>query len=309
MRGLYSGYNFASIDWSAADGGCVMAAKIIDGSAVAREYRAELRKRVQALNASGVQPGLAVVIVGDDPASQLYVRNKTRACAETGVRTEEHRFAAAVDPAEVLRKIAALNEDRSVHGILVQLPLPPQFDPALVLDAVARDKDADGFHPYNLGSLLAGRPVFNPCTPYGIMRLLDYFHIEIAGSDAVVVGRSNIVGKPMALMLLNRHASVSILTSRTRDLARYTSQADILVAAVGKPGLITANMVKPGATVIDVGINRIAPGRFAGDVDFAGVSERAGYITPVPGGVGPMTVAALIGNTVTAAERFSAAAS
>jgi methylenetetrahydrofolate dehydrogenase (NADP+) / methenyltetrahydrofolate cyclohydrolase len=280
-----------------------MTARIIDGVAVSKVLREQWKSRVEVLKRHGLTPGLAVILVGDDPASQVYVRNKVRACAEVGLYSELHQYAANVTEQAVLEKIAALNRDPKIHGILVQLPLPPQIDNNKVLEAIAADKDADGFHLYNLGALVAGGAVFPPCTPYGVMALLDHYRIPVEGQNAVVVGRSNIVGKPMALMLLARSATVSICTSRTRDLKQYTQIADILVVATGKARMITGDMIKPGAVVIDVGINRLPDGKLAGDVDFESAREKASWITPVPGGVGPMTITMLLGNTVQAAER------
>ena len=281
-----------------------MTATLIDGVVVSKTLRAQWKIRVDALKARGVRPGLAVILVGENPASQVYVRNKVKACADIGMYSEMHTFRSDVPEAAVLEKIAALNRDPGIHGILVQLPLPPQIDNTRVLEAIAVEKDADGFHLYNLGALVTGGTVFPPCTPFGVMKLLDHYHIPIEGSNAVVIGRSNIVGKPMALMLLARSATVSICTSRTRDLRQYTKLADILVVATGKPKMITGDMLKPGAVVVDVGINRLPDGKLAGDVDFESASAVASYITPVPGGVGPMTITMLLGNTVEAAERL-----
>ncbi len=281
-----------------------MTATLIDGVAVSRAIRAQWKQRVEALKARGVTAGLAVILVGDNPASQVYVRNKVKACGEVGLYSELHPFAASVAQEAVLAKIEDLNRDPKIHGILVQLPLPAHFDNSKVLEVISAEKDADGFHLYNLGGLVSGGGVFPPCTPYGVMALLDYYKIPIEGSNAVVVGRSNIVGKPMALMLLARSATVSICTSKTRDLKQFTSLADILVVATGKPRMITGDMIKPGSTVIDVGMNRLPDGKLAGDVDFEAARQRAAFITPVPGGVGPMTVTMLIANTVQAAERF-----
>ena len=283
-----------------------MTATIIDGVAVSKIMRAECKQRVALLTAQGITPGLAVILVGENPASQVYVRNKVRACGEMGLHSELHQFPADVSEHAVLARIAQLNGDPKIHGILVQLPLPAQIDNTRVLEAISVDKDADGFHLYNLGALVTGGTVFPPCTPYGVMALLDYYRIPIEGCNAVVVGRSNIVGKPMALMLLARSATVSICTSKTRDLRQYTSIADILVVATGKPRMVTGDMIKRGAVVIDVGINRMPDGKLAGDVDFDSAKERASYITPVPGGVGPMTITMLLANTVQAAERFAA---
>jgi len=281
-----------------------MSAVLIDGIAVSKAIRAQWKQRVEALKARGVTPGLAVILVGDNPASQVYVRNKVKACGEVGLYSELHPFPASVAQEAVLAKIEDLNRDPKIHGILVQLPLPSHFDNSRVLEVISADKDADGFHLYNLGGLVSGGVVFPPCTPYGVMALLDFYRIPIEGSNAVVVGRSNIVGKPMALMLLARSATVSICTSKTRDLKQFTSLADILVVATGKPRMITGDMIKPGSTVIDVGMNRLPDGKLAGDVDFEGARQRAAFITPVPGGVGPMTVTMLIANTIQAAERL-----
>lgn len=283
-----------------------MTATLIDGVAVSKLIRAEWKQRVERLKERGVTPGLAVILVGDNPASQVYVRNKVKACGEMGLHSELHQFSAEATQSAVLARIAELNANPRIHGILVQLPLPPQVDNDLVLEAISVDKDADGFHLYNLGALVTGGTVFPPCTPYGVMALLDHYRIPIEGSNAVVIGRSNIVGKPMALMLLARSATVSICTSKTRDLKQYTSMADILVVATGKPKMVTGDMIKPGAVVIDVGINRMPDGKLAGDVDFDSAREIAAYITPVPGGVGPMTITMLLANTVQAAERFVA---
>lgn len=285
-----------------------MTAKLIDGNVVARHVRAQWQKRVDALKAKGVVPGLAVIIVGENPASKVYVRNKTRACAEVGLRSETHELPANVPQAELVRRIRELNKDPAVHGILVQLPLPPHLDERTLLREIAVEKDVDGFHLYNMGGLVVGdNNIFPPCTPYGVQCLLEHENIPIEGQNVVVVGASNVVGKPMALMLMAKEATVSICHIKTRDLAQYTILADILVVAAGQPNLITAPMVKRGAVVIDVGINRLPDGRLVGDVDFDAVKEKASFITPVPGGVGPMTVTMLICNTVAAAERSSAA--
>ena len=283
-----------------------MSATLIDGLAVSKVVRAEWKQRVELLKAQGVTPGLAVILVGENPASQVYVRNKVKACSEMGLHSELHPFPADVSEQSVLSRIAELNANAKIHGILVQLPLPPQIDNNKVLEAISVEKDADGFHLYNLGALVTGGTVFPPCTPYGVMALLDHYRIPIEGCNAVVVGRSNIVGKPMALMLLARSATVSICTSRTRDLRQYTLMADILVVATGKPKMVTGDMIKPGAVVIDVGINRTPDGKLVGDVDFDSAKEKASYITPVPGGVGPMTITMLLANTVQAAERSAA---
>lgn len=282
-----------------------MNAKIIDGNALARSVRDEVSQRVSALRARGVQPGLAVILVGDNPASAVYVRNKVKDCEEVGIVSTLDRLPAETSEATLLERISELNADPSVHGILVQLPLPAHIDEHRVIEAISADKDADGFHISNVGLLLTGRPLFRPCTPYGVMRMLEHAGTRLDGAHAVVIGRSNIVGKPQALMLLAAGATVTICHSRTRDLAAQVRQADVVVAAVGKAGLVTADMVKPGATVIDVGMNRTADGRLCGDVDYAGVSRVAGAITPVPGGVGPMTRAMLLVNTLEAAERLA----
>jgi len=279
-----------------------MLAKIIDGKSLAATVRASLKSRIESLAARGVRPGLAAVLAGDEPASRVYVRHKARACEEAGVRSELHEFPAQVTERELLDHIGALNSDPRIHGILVQLPLPKQISVERVFGAVALRKDVDGFHPENLGRLIAGQPGFVPCTPAGVMRLLERAGVALAGKQAVIAGRSTIVGKPLALLLLQKDATVTICHSKTANLAAVTRQADVLIAAAGSARLITAEMVKRGACVIDVGINRLADGKLAGDVDFAAVKEVAGSITPVPGGVGPMTVAMLIVNTVRAAE-------
>lgn len=282
-----------------------MVAKIIDGKQIAEQVRSEWKKRADALKSQGVLPGLAVIIVGDNPASKVYVRNKVTACRDVGLHSEVHELPADTTEAMLLKQIQDLNANTDIHGILVQLPLPDHISDDKVLETISAEKDVDGFHLYNLGALVVGNTVFPPCTPYGIQCLLEYTDILIEGQNAVVVGRSNIVGKPMALMLLHKGATVSICTSKTRDLALYTRLADILVVAVGKPGIITADMVKEGAAVLDVGINRLPEGKLVGDVDYEAVKEKAGYITPVPGGVGPMTITMLVANTVLAAERLS----
>jgi len=279
-----------------------MAAKIIDGKALAAEVRAALRPAVGALAARGARPGLAAIVAGDDPASRVYVRNKVRACEEVGVRSELHEFPADVAERALLECVAGLNRDPAVHGILVQLPLPAHLDTERVLAAVSPAKDVDGFHVENLGALLRGAPRFVPCTPAGVLRLLDHAGVPLAGRHAVVIGRSNIVGKPLALLLLQRDATVTICHSKTARLAELARQADVLVAAAGRPRMVGAEMVKPGACVIDVGTSRTADGKLSGDVDFAAASKVAGWITPVPGGVGPMTVAMLVANTVRATE-------
>ena len=280
-----------------------MTAQTIDGNALAQELRQSFKARVEALAARGQRPGLAVILVGEDPASQVYVRNKVNACLNVGMHSEKITYEPTVDQATVLAKIAELNADPAIHGILVQLPLPRHFDEAAVLEAIASAKDVDGFHAENVGALAQGNPRFIPCTPYGVMKMFEKGGVDPAGKEAVVIGRSNIVGKPMALLLINAGATVTVCNSRTRDLAAHTRRADILVAAVGKPRFVTADMVKPGAVVIDVGINRLPDGKLCGDVDFAGCAEVAGQITPVPGGVGPMTITMLLANTIEAAER------
>jgi methylenetetrahydrofolate dehydrogenase (NADP+)/methenyltetrahydrofolate cyclohydrolase len=280
-----------------------MSARIIDGKAIAQEVRAEWKQRADALKARGVTPGLAVIIVGEDPASRVYVANKVKACAELGLHSEHIELSADTPEATLLARIAALNADPKIHGILVQLPVPKHIDASKVLEAISPDKDVDGFHQMNVGALVTGNTRFPPCTPYGAMKLLEKSGVAIEGKHAVVVGRSNIVGKPMALMLLQQNATVTICTSKTVDLPKYTRDADILVVATGKPKMVTGDMIKPGAAVIDVGINRLPDGKLCGDVDFESAREVAGWITPVPGGVGPMTITMLVANTVQAAER------
>jgi methylenetetrahydrofolate dehydrogenase (NADP+)/methenyltetrahydrofolate cyclohydrolase len=280
-----------------------MTARIIDGKAISQEVRAEWKIRADALKARGVTPGLAVIIVGEDPASKVYVGNKVKACAELGIFSEHIELPADTSEATLLGKIAQLNADARIHGILVQLPVPKHIDSNKVLLAISPDKDVDGFHPMNVGELVTGHAKFQPCTPFGVMSLLEKSGVAIEGKHAVVVGRSNIVGKPMALMLLQKNATVTICTSKTVDLAKFTRDADILVVATGKPKMITGDMIKPGAAVIDVGINRLPNGKLAGDVDFDSAKEVAGFITPVPGGVGPMTITMLVASTVMAAER------
>ena len=278
-------------------------AKILDGKAIAAQIRAELKTRAEALRAGGTVPCLAVLLAGDDPASKIYVRNKKRACAEIGIESRELLFPESVTEEELIDQIRALNADASVDAMLVQLPLPKHINEARVLAEIAPEKGADGFHVVNAGRLFTGQESVLPCTPAGCMELLRRAGVEFCGKHAVVVGRSNIVGKPMAMLLLNEHCTVTICHSRTKDLARFTRDADILVAAVGRPGMITGDMVKPGAAVIDVGINRLESGKLMGDVDFATAEPVAGAITPVPGGVGPMTIAMLMQNTILAAEK------
>lgn len=279
-----------------------MSARLIDGKAIAQDYRAELALRVARLREAGVVPNLAVVVVGDDPASQVYVRNKTFACEAIGMRSQTHKLAADTSQAQLIAFIRRLNQDDSVHGILVQMPLPKPLDKHAVIEAISPDKDVDGFHYLNVGRLAAGDPAFYPCTPWGVMKILEHEGIAVEGAHAVVVGRSNIVGRPMVMMLLNAGATVTVCHSKTADLASLTRQGDILIVAVGRPRMVTGEMVKPGAVVIDVGVNRLPDGKLAGDVDFASASQVASRITPVPGGVGPMTIAMLLANTVKSAE-------
>ena len=277
---------------------------IIDGKAVAKQVRDEVGKETERLrNDHGVVPGLGVVLVGEDPASRLYVRNKEKACAEVGIRSVEHLLPASVTQHELLDLIGRLNQDPAIHGILVQLPLPGHIATDRILEAVSPDKDVDGFHPVNQGLLLSGGTGFKPCTPLGVMRLLDSVDCELKGKNAVVVGRSNIVGKPVALMLLERHATVTLCHSRTLDLAGEVGRADVVVAAVGKAHAIRGEWIKPGAVVVDVGINRLPTGKLAGDVEFDTARERASWISPVPGGVGPMTICMLLSNTLMSAQR------
>jgi methylenetetrahydrofolate dehydrogenase (NADP+)/methenyltetrahydrofolate cyclohydrolase len=280
-----------------------MSADIIDGKAIAARIRKALAGDAAALTAQGARPGLAVVLAGDDPASQVYVRNKTAACAETGVRTFDHRLPSTVTEAELFALVQRLNADAEVDGILVQLPLPSGIDARRVLLSIDPEKDVDGFHPDNLGRLLMGQPRFIACTPLGVMRLLAEADTPLAGADAVVVGRSNIVGKPMAALLILADATVSVCHSRTQDLRERIGRADVVVAAVGRAEMIKGDWIKPGATVIDVGMNRGADGKLVGDVEFGAAATRARAITPVPGGVGPMTIAMLLGNTLASARR------
>ncbi|QDQ87401.1 bifunctional methylenetetrahydrofolate dehydrogenase/methenyltetrahydrofolate cyclohydrolase FolD [Alcaligenaceae bacterium SJ-26] len=280
-----------------------MTARIIDGAALARTIRTDVARRAEALTAQGVKPGLAVILVGDSPASQVYVRNKVNACEQAGMHSVLEKYEAGMSEAELLARIDALNHDSAIHGILVQLPLPAHIDPHRVIEAIAAAKDVDGFHISNAGLLMTGQPLFRPCTPYGVMKMLEHEGAELRGAEAVVVGASNIVGKPMALLLQAAGATVTICNSKTRDLAAHTRRADILVVATGRPRMITGAQIKPGAIVIDVGINRLDDGKLCGDVDFDSAREVAGAITPVPGGVGPMTIAMLLVNTIEAAER------
>lgn len=286
-------------------------AQIIDGNALSAQLRGDVALRTAALKARGLTPGLAVVLVGENPASQVYVRNKVKACTDAGLHSVLERFDASMTEAELLARVDALNNDPSIHGILVQLPLPAHIDAHKVIEAISPAKDVDGFHVSSAGALMVGQPGFWPCTPYGCMKMLESIGYDLRGKHAVVIGRSNIVGKPMALMLLQKNATVTVCHSATPDLKAMTLQADVIVAAVGKRNVLTADMVKPGAVVIDVGMNRIpdgeeGAGKLCGDVDFAGVSQVAGYITPVPGGVGPMTITMLLVNTLEAAEREAA---
>ena len=283
-----------------------MSAQPIDGKALAQEIRQEIAKDIELLVVqTGVRPGLAVVLVGDDPASAVYVRNKKKACDTAGLYVNDHALPATTRQEELLKLIDQLNNDPKIHGILVQLPLPNQIDSQRVLNAVSPDKDADGFHPYNIGRLVAGDPVFVPCTPKGVMRMIESAGQSIKGKRAVVLGRSNIVGKPVAMLLMHQHATVTICHSRTIDLPGMCKEADILVAAIGKAQFVKSDMVKPGAVVIDVGINRLGDGRLVGDVDFEPVKEVAGWLSPVPGGVGPMTIAMLLANTLEGAKRVA----
>ena len=281
-------------------------AEIIDGKAVSAHVRKQVADGVKELSESaGIVPGLAAVLVGDDPASEIYVRNKRKACEDAGMYSEEIRLPKETTEAELLALAHRLNADDRIHGILVQLPLPDHINETNILRAVSPLKDVDGFHPYNVGLLVEGHPRFISCTPHGIMKMLEYYNIEVKGKEAVVVGRSNIVGKPVAILLLHSHATVTICHSRTKDLGEVTRRADILVAAIGRANFITADMVKEGAVVIDVGINRNEQGKLSGDVDFEAVREKASYITPVPGGVGPMTISMLLWNTLESAKSFA----
>jgi methylenetetrahydrofolate dehydrogenase (NADP+)/methenyltetrahydrofolate cyclohydrolase len=281
-----------------------MSARIIDGKAVAKKLKAEQRERVERMVAErGLRPGLTVILVGDNPASKVYVRNKIAACQEVGIRSQKLEFADDISESELLDHIDKLNADPTVHGILIQLPLPKHIEMHQVLERISVEKDVDGFHLYNVGGLVTGNTVFPPCTPYGVQKLLEHEGIDVEGRSVVVVGASNIVGKPMALMLMQQDATVCICHKKTRDLAQFTILADILVVAAGVPGLIIPQMVRTGAVVIDVGINRLPDGRITGDVDFEGVRQKASYITPVPGGVGPMTVTMLLHNTIESADR------
>ena len=284
-----------------------MTAQILDGNALGQKLRAGFKQKADELAAQGVRPGLAVILVGEDPASQVYVRNKVNGCAQAGFYSEKHTYAPDVDPKIVFDKIAELNADPKIHGILVQLPLPKHFDAEAVLDAISSEKDVDGFRAENIGALVQGQRCFIPCTPYGAMKFFEEAGISLKGKDAVVVGRSNIVGKPMAMLLMHAGATVTICHSQTKDLKANCLRADVLVAAIGRPKFITGDMVKPGAVVIDVGINRLPDGKLCGDVDFDSAKEVASFITPVPGGAGPMTITMLLANTLESAERVAAA--
>lgn len=280
-----------------------MTAQLINGNLLSTQIRAEIASRAATLSAQGAPAGLAVILVGEDPASAVYVRNKVKACQDSGIHSVLEKYDAQMTEDALLARIDALNNDKNIHGILVQLPLPRHIDTNRVIEAIAAKKDVDGFHINNRGLLMTGTPLFRPCTPYGVMKMLESIHYPISGSHAVVVGSSNIVGKPQAILLLDAGATVTICNSKTKNLASHTKQADILVVAVGRRHLVTADMIKPGAVVIDVGMNRDNDGKLCGDVDFNNVKEIASYITPVPGGVGPMTITMLLMNTIEAAER------
>ena len=280
-----------------------MTAQIIDGIALSKQLRAEIAQRTLALKARGITPGLAVLLVGEDPASQVYVRNKVKACEDSGLHSVFEKYEATLSQADLLARIYALNADTSIHGILVQMPLPKHIDPHAVIEAIAASKDVDGYSTLSAGELMTGAPGFNPCTPFGCMKLIESTGINLRGKHAVVIGRSNTVGKPMALMLLAAQATVTVCHSATDNIKQHTLQADVVVAAVGRRNILTADMVKPGAIVIDVGMNRDDNGKLCGDVDFAAIKEVASHITPVPGGVGPMTITMLLVNTLNSAER------
>ena len=280
-----------------------MTARLINGTLLSQQIRAEVARRTAALVAHGVKPGLAVILVGEDPASAVYVRNKVKACAEAGLHSVLEKYDASLPEADLLARLHALNNDPAIHGILVQMPLPRHINPQRVIETISTAKDVDGYSVQSAGDLMAGLPGFRPCTPYGCMKLIESTGLDLRGKHAVVIGRSNTVGKPMALLLLQANATVTICHSATADLGLFTRQADVVVAAVGRRNTLTAEMVKPGALVIDVGMNRNDDGKLCGDVDFAGVSQVAGWITPVPGGVGPMTITMLLVNTVESAER------
>jgi methylenetetrahydrofolate dehydrogenase (NADP+)/methenyltetrahydrofolate cyclohydrolase len=297
------GWIVRSVEYSLHHSAARMSAQLIDGLALSRKIRTRLAEQAAGLAQAGRKPGLAVILVGENPASEVYVRNKVKACGEVGIHSELYRLPGGTSEEELLERIRRLNADANIHGILVQLPLPAQIREARVLETIAVDKDVDGFHVQNVGSLVVGKPGFAPCTPAGCMAMLDDIGVALEGREAVVVGRSNIVGKPMALMLLQRSATVTICTSKTRDLPSHTRRADVLVVATGKARMISGDMIKPGAVVIDVGINRLPDGKLCGDVDFPSAREVAGWITPVPGGVGPMTITMLLSNTVESAKR------
>ena len=280
-----------------------MPAQLLDGNLLSKKLRAEIAARAAILTAKGVRPGLAVIVIGDNPASQVYVRNKVKACEDVGFHSVLERYSAELGEEELLARIATLNADPAIHGILVQLPLPEHIAAERVLEAIAPEKDVDGFHVANAGALMVGKPEFKPCTPYGCMKILESIDYPVRGARAVIVGASNIVGKPMAMLLLQAGATVTICNSKTRDLAHHTKDADILVVATGKPHMITGDMIKTGAVVIDVGINRLPDGKLCGDVDFDTAKYVAGWITPVPGGVGPMTITMLLMNTLEATEK------
>ena len=280
-----------------------MTAQNIDGIALSKQLRAEVTQRTAALKVHGITPGLAVILVGEDPASQVYVRNKVKACEDSGLYSLLEKYEATLSQVDLLARIAALNADKSIHGILVQMPLPKHIDPHAVIEAIAASKDVDGYSTLSAGELMTGSPGFNPCTPFGCMKLIESTGINLRGKHAVVIGRSNTVGKPMALMLLAAHATVTVCHSATDNIKQHTLQADVVVAAVGRRNVLTADMVKPGAIVIDVGMNRDDNGKLCGDVDFSAIKEVASYITPVPGGVGPMTITMLLVNTLNSAER------
>ncbi len=279
-------------------------AEIIDGKKIAAEVREGIKKDTEELAGKGIQPGLAAVLVGNDPASAIYVRNKRKACEKAGLYSEEHKLPEDTSQADLLALIKRLNENHRIHGILVQLPLPKHLHTEEILYSISPEKDVDGLHPFNVGHLTMGDPVFVPCTPAGVMVMLDYHKIPIEGKNAVIIGRSNLVGRPISLLLMHRHATITICHSRTQDIGAVSREADILVAAIGKPKFVTEDMVKRGAAVIDVGINRQDDGKLVGDVDFDSVSKKAGWITPVPGGVGPMTIAMLLKNTLESAKRM-----
>jgi methylenetetrahydrofolate dehydrogenase (NADP+)/methenyltetrahydrofolate cyclohydrolase len=298
----YGALNF----FRSCDKEVIVTARLIDGKALAQQVRDRLAKESQELLVrTGIRPGLATILVGDDPASHLYVKNKQKACDAAGIYIDDHKLPASTTQSELLALIGKMNADPKIHGMLVQLPLPKQIDSKTILDAVSPDKDADGFHPYNFGRLVEGHPVFEACTPKGVIKMIESTGVTIEGKRAVVLGRSNIVGKPLALMLLQRNATVTICHSKTRDLPAVCREAELLLVAIGKAKFVTADMVREGAVVIDVGTNRLPDGKLVGDVDFEAVSRKAGWISPVPGGVGPMTIAMLLENTVESAKRMA----